>query len=130
MPTHKITRSYTDESNQAVGSLTESIVDSSAVNADITVAVGTNLEKDIPKILHANMKSLLLVSSGDLTVKTNSSGSPDNVITLAAGVPLIWSLSQDGSGANPFGAADVTKLYCTNAGGVPVTFKLRTVCSV
>jgi hypothetical protein len=46
------------------------------------------------------------------TVKTNSSGSPDNTITLAAGVPVAWDTNSPY--ANPF-TANVTKFYITNA---------------
>lgn len=39
----------------------------------------------------AKVKLLLLLCDGDVVVKTNSTGSPDNIFTLAAGVPFVWT---------------------------------------
>lgn len=64
----------------------------------------------------ASVQSIFLVSTSDLTVKTNSTTAPGNTINLKAGRPLRWSAS-DGYYANPF-TADVTAFYitCTAAG--------------
>lgn len=59
----------------------------------------------------ANTQSLFLLSSSDATIKTNSSGSPANTISLKAGIPLIWRASA-GYYSNPF-TTDVTAWYIT-----------------
>lgn len=49
-----------------------------------------------------------------MTVKTNSSGAPQETIAVAAGIPLVYVPAEGGTA--PF-AGDVTKLYVTNASG-------------
>lgn len=59
----------------------------------------------------ANLKAIILLADVDMTVKTNSTGSPDDTLSLKAGEPLVWD---NHSGfAFPF-AATVTKVYVTN----------------
>jgi hypothetical protein len=41
----------------------------------------------------ANLQGLILVASQNMTIKTNSSGSPADTINLVAGVPLVWEKS-------------------------------------
>jgi hypothetical protein len=61
----------------------------------------------------AKLKAIKLTSDVALTLKTNDSGSPQETISLAAGVPLDWYY---GCGlAVPF-AGNVTKIYATEGG--------------
>lgn len=57
-------------------------------------------------------KSLMLLSTQNVTLKTNSSGSPAATVSLTANVPKIWSA--DTGGSNPFGSTDVTSLFVVN----------------
>jgi hypothetical protein len=58
----------------------------------------------------ANVQSFFFMSDQPATIKTNSTGSPDDTITLLAGIPLVWSRS---SGiAQPL-THDVTTIYVT-----------------
>ena len=59
----------------------------------------------------ANTQAIFLLSSANMTIKTNSSGSPANTINLIAGVPLIWDASA-GYYTNPF-TTNVTAFYVT-----------------
>jgi hypothetical protein len=59
----------------------------------------------------ANTQALVMLSTKDMTVKTNSSGSPANTISLKAGIPLIWRASP-GYYSNPF-TVDVTSFFVT-----------------
>jgi hypothetical protein len=61
----------------------------------------------------ANTQALFLLSSSNMTIKTNSSSSPGNTINLVAGVPLIWDASA-GYFGNPF-TTNVTAFYCSCA---------------
>lgn len=54
---------------------------------------------------------VVFVCTVDATVKTNSSGSPDDTLDLEAGVPLFWVA---GAGQALFLTEDVTALYVTN----------------
>lgn len=63
----------------------------------------------------ANTQALFLLSTTNATIKTNSSGSPANTISLIAGIPLEWRASA-GYYANPF-TTNVTSWFvtCTSA---------------
>ena len=81
---------------------------------DQDMAIGTNvlianvgIDKDTLNVFYA-------LATVDMTLKTNSSGSPDNTITLTAGIAMKWCL-YDPSAGNPIVTADVTALSVTNA---------------
>lgn len=62
----------------------------------------------------AKLKAAYLIASATMTLKYNSTSSPAPSITLAAGVPYLWTLA---SGiTSPF-TADVTTLYVTSSAG-------------
>lgn len=60
------------------------------------------------------MKSLMILSTKDVTLTTNddADGSPGATVALTANIPKIWSA--DTGGTNPFGAVDVTSLFVRN----------------
>lgn len=114
--THVITRGYRDSSGGTISS-TETIGPfNNEVNFDQTVNHSvTNGEYDV-LLTAAKLKSISFYSDFAVTIKTNSSSSPQETITLAAGQNRVWDLSFDGAGAIPI-AGDVTKLFITNASG-------------
>lgn len=59
----------------------------------------------------ATLQSFYLVASQDMTIKTNSTGSPGNTWNLKANIPFFWSTSA-GYFTNPV-SADVTGFYVT-----------------
>jgi hypothetical protein len=58
-------------------------------NRDVNVVGGVQLEVAMV-FPAAALKSLFILSSADCTIKTNSSGSPGNTLTLTANLPLVW----------------------------------------
>lgn len=66
----------------------------------------------------ANLKLLVISVTGNngaVTIKTNSSGSPDKTFTIASGGGVVvWD--KNGGEANPFGSTDVTTLFLSNPG--------------
>lgn len=72
----------------------------------------------------SQVKAFYLVSDQALTVKTNSSGSPDNTITLVAGIPYVWYTSKYDSFKL---TVDVTVLYVTNASGSAARMQLEAI---
>lgn len=96
---------------------------------DVEVPVGNNqlfaLALDV-----SQLKSLYIEAvGGALTLKTNSSGSPANTITLADGVPFSW-IQNNGALADTSGAAittDITALYVTNGNAAAVSLKFATL---
>lgn len=67
------------------------------------------------------LKMLAICSDRDVTVKTNSSGSPQETWNLKANQPHYWCENDPGSA--PVAGA-VTALYVTNASGADATLKL------
>lgn len=123
--THTFTRACRDSSGNSL-TYTEPITDDSEFNLSVQVAAtSTNVEVDWA-ITVANLKSIAITCDLALTIKTNSTGSPQETITLIAGQVLVWTLQTDGSGHVPF-AGDVTKLYVSNAGSTIANFNIRAI---
>lgn len=97
-------------------SATFSEVGATAITIDNQFAAGsTDVEYDV-SFAHATIQGIWLMSTVDMTVKTNSSSVPSQTLSLKAGRPLRWGTSE-GYFSNPI-TADVTKLFvtCTAAG--------------
>ena len=67
------------------------------------------------------LKMFAIASDRDVTVKTNSSGSPQETWNLKANQPHVWFENDPGSA--PVAGA-VTALYVTNSSGADATIKL------
>jgi len=61
----------------------------------------------------ADIKSVVITSDQDVTLETNSGGSPANTLTLKANVPYIWNT--DCYDTLKF-TVNITALYFTNGG--------------
>lgn len=87
----------------------------------------TNKEFYLPFTV-AQIQSLVMWSNQALTIKTNSSGSPQDTINLVANKQLIWDT--DSPPANiPF-AGDVTAIFVTNAGMNTAQLVIRVLLNV
>lgn len=71
---------------------------------------------------HGTIQSLVVSSDQDVTVKTNSTTTPGDTLTIKKTAGVIWG--SDYANACPF-TADVTELYVTNAGTVDAKFNVR-----
>ena len=78
-----------------------------------------NLSIDVSQI-----KSLYIVSSKDITLETNSGGTPVDTVNLLADKPLLWQ--NDSYYTNLFGT-DITAFYFTNASGAEATVNIEFV---
>lgn len=126
MFTNKLTIIHTDENGVAIprtitrsgpGSLKKDVVINDAVsNQALTIAFN-----------YADLEMFEIVSDRDITLKTNSSGSPTQTISLVAGVPLVWFTGAPWS--NPF-TANVTAMYLTNASGQQANVLMRYLLKV
>lgn len=73
----------------------------------------------------SQVQGILLVSDQDVTIETNDGSSPDDTISLKAGIPYVW---YDGKyDALVFGS-DVTSIFVTNASGSDA--RLQMLCVV
>ena len=115
---------YTHTHSQAV---TRSGLELVSARFDLTGDQEINLEEDLAAnqtnleftlgLDVSKLKSYVLVATAAVTLKTNSTGSPDDTILLPAGKAVVW---YDGSPyANLFGT-DVTKVYLTNTAAASV----------
>lgn len=79
-----------------------------------TIAPSTTNQLIARAFTMASMAELFIYASAALTIKTNSTSSPGQTITLGAGESLFWT--GGGTAVNPI-TVDVTALYVTNASG-------------
>lgn len=119
MPTHRYTVAAEAGGETVTNQVT--ITEDAAVYADLTAAGEATTAADLA-IPYASLSALFITSSQDVTIKTNSADTPDDTITLTAGVPLLW---YEGCGhANPL-TADVASLHMVVAGATAATVKVR-----
>jgi hypothetical protein len=117
--THKVGQSYTTAAG-TVKSVTSTYTSDFEVGLDDTVAATTtNKEFDVA-LTRANLQSMVLTCDKAVTVKTNSTSSPQETISLTAGQAIIWA--HDHTESAPF-AGNVTKFYVTNAGSADARFQ-------
>lgn len=67
------------------------------------------------------VKSIVIVSDQNITVKTNDNSTPDNTLTLVAGKEYSWNTD---SLQSLLLTADVTSLHVANASGETATLTL------
>jgi hypothetical protein len=89
-------------------------IDESIANGEVNKQVTINLPA-------AGLKFWAIVSDKDVTVKTNSAGSPQETWSLKAGKPLVWINGNVGS--TPI-AGPITALFVTNSSGSAAALKL------
>lgn len=119
MFTHQITiGAYSNSLNVSSSETLEGDVEV-AISQTIT-ASAANVEVLVALDVSA-LQSIVIKSSTDCTVKTNSSGSPDDTLTIVAGVPYVWTINS--YEANQIGT-DVSKIFITNGEAVEQTFQL------
>lgn len=99
-------RSFTGDNQLAISQ----VIPGSTTNLEILAAI------DVSKL-----KMLVMQSDVATVIKTNSSGSPDDTITLAAGVPYTWG---DGDYNALLLGTDVASIFVTVAGVVDANLQI------
>jgi hypothetical protein len=121
--THSVGVLYKNDSG-TITSTTHTYTDDSEIGLDGVVAAGaTNKEFDVAFTL-TKVISLVLFSDQALTLKTNSTSSPQDTIAIAAGKEIIFTFDGQAGGADPF-AGNITKFYFSNAGTKDANVKFR-----
>jgi len=121
MFTHKTGITYSSDAG-TITSTTETFQGDGESNYDGSIPANTtNGEIDVV-VPHTPIRSLVLFSSVDVTLKTNSSSVPDDTIALKGGSQVVWNTNHPE--ACPF-TTDVTKIFITNAGAAAATVKIR-----
>lgn len=83
------------------------------INYDATLAIGADVATGIALTI-ANIRSMVIVASTAATIETNSTATPQETLTLVAGVPLVWDASQPGALIGDVFAGNVTNMFVTN----------------
>jgi len=92
-------------------------------NVDVEISASTTNEQLNFAITLANLKSAMLYADNPVALKTNSTGSPQETITLGPGQEIAWQTGDPGSA--PF-AGNVTTVFATNSSTTtPVNVKIR-----
>lgn len=103
------TITFSDQTQSMTGSITDT-GNSNTYSSKNFAAASTNVVMTMA-FTKANLQAFFVVSTQNCVIKTNSSSSPSDTITLVANDPYFWSLS---SGlTNPF-ATNVTTAFVTS----------------
>lgn len=121
MPDHTLTSAWT-RTGETV-SLSKTYTVEGEQNVDVAVPASTtnkevNIDLDV-----SELKTLMITSDVAITIKTNSTGSPDDTLTVPADTPVMWGAT---TGITCPLTVDVTKIYITNATLGAATVKIRT----
>ncbi len=124
--THSVGVTY----KTAAGSITNT-TDSYTADGELNVsevitAGASNVQFDIT-FDPDNVKSMVLYSDQAVTVKTNSSSSPQETISLVAKKQRVWNT--DHTETIPF-SGPVTAFYISNAGATDANFKFHALLDV
>jgi len=123
--THTIQTTW--ENGTSAVSTRKQVTSDSEINVDVVIASATTNGQIVCAIDISELKSIVLNSTKDVTVKTNDGSTPDDTFTLKANNPLVWN--NESPTANPF-SADITDLYVTNASGADATVQVRALLDV
>lgn len=92
------------------------------LNLDFSLAANTTNQQESLAFTKANLQSIFISSSVNITIKTNSSSAPQDTITITANDPYQWDVNC--GLPNPF-AGDVTTAYFTNGTAGAATVSVR-----
>jgi len=86
------------------------------ITHNVTLAASASLVEVTVAFTQAQLRSIFILSNLTVTMRTNSSSSPVETITIQANKPFTWQFA--GYGTIPFSAAGVTRLFFSNADSV------------
>jgi len=110
MPTHSVKYQWSRN-----GEMISREVDISAdgeKNIDVTLTASQTNKRVVIAIDVSEVKSLMIDSKTNVSIKTNSTSSPAQTLTIVPGYPWVWTVESGLS--NPL-STDITDLYITNA---------------
>jgi hypothetical protein len=124
--THNITSGWADAGLSV--SKTNSYVGDNAPRLDVPIPdSSTDLLTPWSLERGNGIVMIFILSDQDMTLKTNSSGAPDDTIVLKANVPYIWTT--DSYDAIQI-TADITALYMTNGSGEDASLRIESLVDV
>lgn len=121
MPTHKWTNTLNRGTSAGAPAQTATITGDGEEVRVLTIPAATTNQQIIIAFTIAAMKSFFVKASSACTLKTNSTGSPDNTFSLDADSGIVWHNQM--TSANPI-TVNVTTMYVTTPSGDPVTLEI------
>jgi hypothetical protein len=121
MPTHKWTNTLNRGGAGTHPAQTATLTGDGENVRSLTIPASTTNQQIIIAFAIAAMKSIFIKASGACTLKTNSSGAPDDTFSLDADSGVMWHNQM--SAANPI-TANVTTMYITTPSGDPVDLEI------
>jgi hypothetical protein len=119
--THAVTITWTSN-NAGLLQSSVTLTGQEENNLGFSLPGSTTNELHSLAFLVAKLVLFLVYSDQDITIKTNSSGSPQETLTIKAGKPFLWYKN---SGVTiPF-AGNVTAAYFTNAGSTAAAVNVK-----
>lgn len=94
-------------------------------NVDVSISAGVTNQLVAMAFVVANVQCCYLVSNQNVTLKTNSTTSPGNTISLKANIPYLWRKSA-GYNALLF-TTDVTSWYITTTSSARMQASVLTI---
>jgi hypothetical protein len=125
--THTTTTSWKNGNGTPL-STSVSVTADGESNFDSVVNTGVTDQLVSKTVDRTKVQSIYILSDTDVTLKTNSTGSPTDTIALVARVPVDWTIN-DTLAKCPI-TASVTAFYLTNAAGRQANINLRILANL
>lgn len=113
MPIFTINSGISSDSGSAGVQKASKEVGSAEMLIDTYFAGGSVNEPQSVTFTTAGLKAFVLLSDQNMTIRTNSPGSPADTLDLVAGIPMVWQAS-GGYFRNPF-TTNVTAFFISCA---------------
>ena len=121
--THSVTKGYKSDEGTITSVVTAFTGDAES-GIEATIGVGVTNQHFVYALTLSQVVIMVMYSSTSMTVKTNSSTTPQETINLAAGAQLVYE-SSNTTGAPMFFAGNITGFYVTNNDPKAGNFKFR-----
>lgn len=121
--THTHPESVTTSSGTVGASVAVTGTGRSSISQE-SITTGTTNQQLLVAFPVSGLKSLIIYSTYDVTLKINSSGTPDQTLSIQAGEALIWRTG--GYYTCPIDQA-VTTMYVSNSSGSTATLDIEAI---
>jgi len=118
---HTITKTWQGQSGLPI-SKGVVLTASEEVNFDFQVAASTSNQPFNLAFTKVDLQSIFILSDQTVTIKTNSSSTPQDTLTITGNDPYQWDINC--GIANPF-AGNVTSGFTSNAGDTAANVSVR-----
>lgn len=121
--------SYTQSPGAQVISTSITLTGNTQENVDLNVNANSEVRCNV-SLTRDDLQSLLIYCDQSITLKTNSSGAPQDTLNVLANVPYVWTVNTASIFACPF-SNNVTAIFVNTDAVVNVqsNFKFRSIAN-